>query len=428
MQGTVWAGMLCTSTINKLGQLVYDNPQLSYKYIGTVVVPPLQMIDDVLTISKCGSTSVAMNSLVNSFMYSKKLKLNKLKCSKIHVGRKSHVCPQLLVQKNNMKQSEQEKYLGDIIHQNGKQHATIIDRISKGYGILANITAILTDIPLGHRRFQIGLELRQALWINGILHNSEVWQELNDKDKKELNKIDHCVLKLITGSHAKAPTEQLYLETASISVTQIISVRRMIYLQTIIQRTEGELIRNIYEAMKADPLPGDWYKLVQEDFKLVNLDLNEDQILNMNPTQYKSIIKEKMRDAAFIILKESQAGHEKGSLTHHENLKKPQQYLVTNKITNKQKSLLFNLRCNSVRGVRKNFSYMYFGDLQCRLCYLTIDCQSHVLLCTILKEHFTWNPDIKYEFIYGTLEQQIEVIQVYSTLMEVRERLLGDNP
>lgn len=202
----------------------------------------------------------------------------------------------------------------------------------------------------------------------------------------------------------------------------------MVYLQTIIQRTEGELIRNIYEAMKADPLPGDWYKLVQEDFKLVNLDLNEDQILNMNPTQYKSIIKEKMRDAAFIILKESQAGHEKGSLTHHENLKKPQQYLVTNKITNKQKSLLFNLRCNSVRGVRKNFSNMYFGDLQCRLCYLTIDCQSHVMLCTVLKEHYTWNPDIKYEFIYGTLEQQIEVIQVYSTLMEVRERLLGDDP
>jgi hypothetical protein len=50
------------------------------------------------------------------------------------------------------------------------------------------------------------------------------------------------------------------------------------------------------------------------------------------------------------------------------------------------------------------------------------------MLCTVLKEHYTWNQDIKYEFIYGTLEQQIEVIQVYSTLMEVRERLLGDDP
>ena len=394
MQGTVWAGMLCTSTMDKLGKLVYDNPHLSYKYRNKVVVPPLQMIDDVLTISKCGSTSLAMNSLVNSFMFSKKLRLNKLKCSKIHVGRKSNMCPQLLVQNNVMRQSEQEKYLGDMIHQNGKQHATIVDRISKGYGILANITAILTDIPLGHRRLEMGLELRQALWINGILHNSEVWQELNEEDKKELNKIDHYILKLITGSHSKAPVEQLYLETATLSVTQIISVRRMIYLQTILQRPEGELVRNIYEAMKADPLPRDWYRLVQEDFELVNLQINEDQIINLNPTQYKSLIEEKMRDAAYITLKEIQAGHDKGRSTHHENLLKPQQYLLSNKITNTQKALLFNLRCDSVRGIRQNFSTMYFGDLVCRLCNLSIDSQRHVMLCPVLKEHFTWNQDI----------------------------------
>ena len=48
------------------------------------------------------------------------------------------------------------------------------------------------------------------------------------------------------------------------------------------------------------------------------------------------------------------------------------------------------------------------------------------MLCPVLKEHYTWKQDIKYEFLYGTLEQQIEVIQVYSTLIEVRERLLGD--
>ena len=72
MQGTVWAGMLCTSTLDKLGKLVYDNPTLAYKYRGQVVVPPLEMVDDVLTVSKCGTTAVAMNSLVNAFMTSKK--------------------------------------------------------------------------------------------------------------------------------------------------------------------------------------------------------------------------------------------------------------------------------------------------------------------------------------------------------------------
>ena len=53
----------------------------------------------------------------------------------------------------------------------------------------------LTDIPLGYRKVEIGLELRQALWKNGNLHNSEVWQELTEEDKKELNKIYHAIFK-----------------------------------------------------------------------------------------------------------------------------------------------------------------------------------------------------------------------------------------
>ena len=99
---------------------------------------------------------------------------------------------------------------------------------------------------------------------------------MTEEDKKELNKIDHAILKQVTGSHSKAPTGQLYLETSSLSVTQIIAVRRMVYLQTILSRTEGELIRNIYEAMKEDPLPGDWVNMVQKDFEWINLSISEE--------------------------------------------------------------------------------------------------------------------------------------------------------
>ena len=63
----------------------------------------------------------------------------------------------------------------------------------------------------------------------------------------------------------------------------------------------------------------------------------------MNPTQYKCLIKGKTRDSAYIILKETQADHDKGRSTHHENLLKPQEYLLTSKITNKQKSFVIQL-------------------------------------------------------------------------------------
>ena len=69
---------------------------------------------------------------------------------------------------------------------------------------------------------------------------------------------------------------------------------------------------------------------------------------------------------------------------------------------------------------------MYFGDIDCRLCNLAIDSQEHTMQCSELKKHTTWNKDVLYENIYGSLEQQVEVTKVISSLLEVRERLLEE--
>ena len=102
--------------MDRLGKVVYENPYVAYKYKGKIVVPPLEMVDDILTISTCGAASVALNVMVNSFMSSKKLQLNKLKCAKIHIGRNYERCPALMVQGGVLKDSDKEKYFGDKIH------------------------------------------------------------------------------------------------------------------------------------------------------------------------------------------------------------------------------------------------------------------------------------------------------------------------
>ena len=109
MQGTVWAGLRCTATMDKLGKYVYNNPELAYKYKAQVHLPLLEMVDDVLTISKCGAAFIAMNAVVNAFMGSKKLILNSAKCAKIHVGKLSSQCPQLKPQYKLMNNSDKEK-------------------------------------------------------------------------------------------------------------------------------------------------------------------------------------------------------------------------------------------------------------------------------------------------------------------------------
>ena len=57
------------------------------------------------------------------------------------------------------KNSNQEKNLGDIVVNNGKIQKTIEDRYSKGFGFVSQILAILSEVPLGKFKIQMGLHL-----------------------------------------------------------------------------------------------------------------------------------------------------------------------------------------------------------------------------------------------------------------------------
>ena len=117
MQGSVWGGLCCVVLLDKLGKLVYNNPDLLYYYKGVVPCPPLQMVDDVLAVQKCSASSLHMNTVINTFMELEKLTLSKTKCSKIHIGRDTKQCRDLKVHEEVMKSSKSEKYLGDIVHE-----------------------------------------------------------------------------------------------------------------------------------------------------------------------------------------------------------------------------------------------------------------------------------------------------------------------
>ena len=47
-----------------------------YKYRGLVSIPPLEMVDNVITAVECGFKSVRLNAAVNLFLDSKKLSLS----------------------------------------------------------------------------------------------------------------------------------------------------------------------------------------------------------------------------------------------------------------------------------------------------------------------------------------------------------------
>ena len=88
MQGTVWGSIFCVALMDQLVKLAKNNKQLLFYYKGIVPIPPLEMVDDVLGIQKCGTSSVALNGAINTFMEAEKLTLSRTKCHQIHIGKK----------------------------------------------------------------------------------------------------------------------------------------------------------------------------------------------------------------------------------------------------------------------------------------------------------------------------------------------------
>ena len=309
--------------------------------------PTLGMVDDVLSVQKCSTDTVKSNSIINSFIESKKLKLSSRKCHRIHIQnkkqRKTNKCPEIKVHEENMTNSNEQKYLGDLINTSGTVRNTIEDRRNKGLGIANEIIAILDEIPLGRYKMEIGLKLRQAMLINGMLYNSEAWHNLAEAEIRWLEKVDEYLLRALVKAHSKTPLEFLYLEAGAIPIRFIISSRRLLYHNNILKRENHELIKRIYKEQLNNPTKGDFVELIQDDFKALNIIQNDDRIKNIKTSTYKDHIKKCTKKAAFNYLVSKQAKHTKVNTIKYTQLE-TQKYMLSSIFRNEEVNQLHALR------------------------------------------------------------------------------------
>ena len=73
LQGTVFAPLKCAIQFETFSSdaMETDEGETMYKYKGTVYIPPLQMVDDIMTVSKCGIQAVTINAHLNAKIKSK---------------------------------------------------------------------------------------------------------------------------------------------------------------------------------------------------------------------------------------------------------------------------------------------------------------------------------------------------------------------
>jgi hypothetical protein len=219
------------------------------------------------------------------------------------------------------------------------------------------------------------------------------------------------------------PVPALYLENGQVPIRFLLACRRLLYLQTILQRNPDELILKVYLAQKADPVEGDFCQLVDKDRQLLECSLTDDQIRNTSKYDLKVLVKSKAKEQVFKTLMAIKNTKFKMDDIRYTNSFQTQPYLIM--LTRKQSSLLMALRTRTVRGIRSEFGNMY-PNKECPLQGCSEpDSLPHALVCQVLLGAVPGQSEVQYGDVYSdSVAVQEAAVTRFALLLEARESIL----
>ena len=277
-----------------------------------------------------------------------------------------------------MEDVEEEKYLGDIITNDGKNVKNIAARTNRGIGTVNQIMSILDDICFGKYYFKVAMVFRNSLLLSSLLTNAEAWYNLSDNDVTELEKIDESLLRRVLECPISTPKEMLYLELGVTPIRNIIRKRRLNFLQYILHEEKDSLMYSFLKAQLDQPTRNDWGQTVLKDIQTYKLDLTVDDIESMSQAKFNTLVKTKGQQNTLEYLNGKKGTHTKVLHIEHSDLVM-QDYLQPNDLSIKESKFTFIAR-NRMIDIKGNYSGQY-SDTLCPLCEVEEDIQPHLLEC-----------------------------------------------
>ena len=434
--------------MDTFGKECIEEGKYNYSYKGEVAIPPLGMVDDLLCITECGHKTAMMNGYINFKTNSKKLQFGGKKCKKLHVGHTNsdYKCQDLSVDKwseveisndvtgelefkdiydgvHIMEETDEEKYLGDVISTDGSNIKNIKARIAKGTGIVNKILTILDGIPFGKHYFKVGVLLRDSLLVSSVLFNSEAWYSLTNAELNLLETVDLSLMRQLLNAPKATPKEMLYLELGCVPLREIIRGRRLMFLQYILNEEPNSMINRFFQSQLKNKTKKDWVTAVLDDLKYLDLNnLSMENIKNMKKTSFKKLIKQKINQKTFEKLKSLKMSHSKVENAEHSDIIM-QKYLQPNntKMNKEDAQLIFKLRCRMTEA-KVNLKGKY-DNLECGACGIEEENQEHIIKCKELNKN---NDILEFEYsklFNGTVLEKLKISKMFKENFKVLEKM-----
>ena len=192
-----------------------------------------------------------------------------------------------------MKEVQEEKYLGDIVSGDGKNRKNMIARKNKVTGIINQIMTKLEEVCFGKHYFQVAVLWRNSYLISSLPTNAEAWYGVSQSDVDILERVDESLLRRILEAPVSTPIEMLYLELGVVPIRFKMMERRLNFLWYILHEDEETLINMFLQAQLKSPVHGDWGQTCYKDLEELDISLTISDIERMPEQSLRRLVKEK---------------------------------------------------------------------------------------------------------------------------------------
>ena len=279
-----------------------------------------------------------------------------------------------------IEEKEEEKYLGDILSNDGRNIKNIKSRVNKGKGIINRIMTKLEAIPFGKYYFETAVILRDSLLVSSMLSNSEAWYNVTEAELNLLETVDHMLLRKILKTPKSTPKEILYLELGCMPFRDIIRKRRLSFLHHILHEKSDSLLYRFFEKQLEKRTKKDWASTVLKDLETLEINVNFEDIKKMKKSTFDDLLRQSTEHKVFKDLEKLKLSHSKVDHLMHKSLQM-RNYLMPNEsdANVEEKQLIFKLRCR-MTDTKVNFKGLY-NTYECDICKIEEESQEHILTC-----------------------------------------------
>ena len=156
----------------------------------------------------------------------------------------------------------------------------------------------------------------------------------------------------------------------------------------------------------------------------LGISLTNEQIQGVSKNVFNNFVKKKIKLNMLKYFSEKKKSHSKAKYLNCENFQQAE-YIRDSRFTTFEKQLLFKLRSKTL-DVKENFKGLS-NNLWCTSCGLFRETQGHLLQCPELVSTLNYL-DVKpsklnENFIYGNIEQQQQMVKIYTDVLDEREIL-----